>query len=270
MSESIDRKKFIKNSFMYVAGATAAVAGISALGNDEIYANEGEVKHPFKYDKIEPEEGRILAHDAYYNGGCGYAGFHGIVKLLQDKVGGPYNGIPTKLMSFSGGGIKGWGTICGALNGACAAINLSFDGKDSGKIINELMSWYSNTALPTDVSNQLAVDKKFAVDKEIGVLTQNISNSPLCHASVTGWCNASGHTVHSKEQKERCARLSGDTVAKAIQLMNDITDNKFNAAFVASEEIEKCNNCHGHKKDVGNVAAKMNCTSCHEPHPIEE
>lgn len=269
MSKNINRKKFLKNSLMYAVGATAGIAGLSALGNDDIYASEEKVKHPFIYKKQNPEEGRILAHDTYYKGGCGYAGFHGVVKLLQDNVGGAYNGIPTKLMSFSGGGIKGWGTICGALNGACAAINLSFNGKDSGKIINELMSWYCNTALPTDVSNKLAEDKKFEVDKGFAALTQNVSNSPLCHASVTGWCNVSGNTVHSPEQKERCARLSGDTVAKAIELMNNVADNKFEAEYVPADEIKKCNSCHGYKKDVENVASKMNCTSCHEPHPIE-
>ncbi len=268
MNNNINRKDFLKNSAKYVAGAAIGMAGFSMVSaNDE--NNTDPNKLPWKYAKLDVEEGRILGHDSYSGGGCGFAGFHGLMKMLQDKVGEPFTNIPTKMMSYGGGGIKGWGTVCGAINSAAAVINLVCDKKNSGEAINELFNWYSQSKFPTDVSNKYAKEKTFTVDNGIGTLPQSISNSPLCHASVTNWCSESGIAIHSKKQKERCARLSGDVVAKTIEILNNMNDETFMPVFAAAKPVTDCGSCHSGKGEVENTATKMNCISCHEPHVTE-
>ena len=51
------------------------------------------------------------------------------------------------MMRYGAGGIAGWGTVCGALNGACPIITL-VAGKDYNKLVNELMGWYAHNPLP--------------------------------------------------------------------------------------------------------------------------
>ncbi|RKY61795.1 MAG: hypothetical protein DRP99_06245 [Candidatus Latescibacterota bacterium] len=51
------------------------------------------------------------------------------------------------MMACGRGGVAGWGDLCGALNGACAAVNLVVE--DFTSIIDELMAWYVREAIPT-------------------------------------------------------------------------------------------------------------------------
>ncbi|MBO8126472.1 MAG: split soret cytochrome c precursor, partial [Firmicutes bacterium] len=88
---------------------------------------------------------------------------------------------------------------------------------------------------------------------------QSIAGNPLCHASVSNWCQASGKAENSDERKDRCAKVSGDVAAKAIEMLNAYFDNKFAAAYKIPEEVERCRGCHVGK----NTLAKMNCAPCH-------
>ena len=222
---------------------------------------------PWPYTKLDPEQGRILGHDYYSKGGCGYAGFAGILVPLQEKKGDPFTRVPAEMFGFAGEGIKGWGTICGALNGASAAVSLVCDSKHSGQVINELIGWYTEALLPTDTSNLYAVSDRYTVKKDIAELPQNTSGSPLCHVSLTGWCEFSGFSVGSPEQVERCARLSGDVVAKTTALLNAQKDGTFKTEYQSPESISDCLGCHGRKQEVSNVSTKMSCVMCHnDPH----
>lgn len=226
---------------------------------------------PWTYVKLDMETVRKKGHAKYYEGDCCFGAFAGIVEALQEVVGFPFTQVPMKMMEFGAGGVAGWGTTCGSLIGASAAINLVTDKATAAKLVGELLAWYSQTPFPSQTSNKYAVEHAFLVkeyksDKE---LPQSVSNSPLCHVSVTKWCQASGMASGSKERSERCGRLTGDVAAKAVELLNANLAGSFASAFKLSDETQGCMTCHtkGENFAMGQFTqGKMECTSCHEPH----
>jgi len=267
VGDRITRKDFCRNAAKYIAGAAAGVTGLHLLSSRRSLAKTEAKSLPWPYVKLEPGLVRKKAHDYFYQGGCCFAGFPGILKELQEKEGEPFTAIPAEMMSFGGGGVKGWGTLCGALNGVFAAINLVCDGRTSGVIINELMGWYTQEPLPSKLSNQFAENKEYGVDKGIAALPQSVSGSPLCHISTTRWSVNAGYPADSKERYERCARLTGDVVAKAVMLLNDNRTDKFQKSFTSLKSTSDCLGCHGPKQEVNNVSAKLRCVQCHDdPH----
>jgi hypothetical protein len=170
-------------------------------------------------------------------------------------------------MSFGGAGVKGWGTLCGTLNGVFAAISLVSSPETTGKLVDDLMGWYARSRLPTAKSAEYAEKGAFKVDKGIKEIPQSRSGSPLCHISVTRWCKATEMSSDSPERFERCARLSGDVAARAITLLNKHAENTFENQYGISATAFECNKCHGPKGEEANVLAKMDCAQCHgDPH----
>jgi hypothetical protein len=266
MSPSLSRRGFFSNAAKHAAGVSAGFVGLGILAANRSLAQSQNPPWPWPYAKLDPDYVRILGHDSYYVNGCGYAGFYAIIQALAEKVGAPFNSIPPELMTFGYGGVIGWGTLCGALNGASAAMSLVTDKTTMAKIVNELVGWYTQTKFPSDKSNEFAQKHTFKDNRYDGVLSQNVSGSPLCHQSVTGWCLQAGFAEASAERKERCARLSGDVAAHAVELLNQTVDNAFVATYVAPKTIGACMTCHG-TGSLDNVAAKSECTQCHDdPH----
>jgi len=264
MLKEISRKSFLREAPRYVAGAVVGlgVGQLSRPGGAE--PRPASKPLPWPYQPLDPETVRKTAHDGFYEHGCGHAGFAGILRHLVDKVGEPFSLLPLEMMGYASGGIKAWGTVCGALNGACAAIGLVCDSRTAGRIIDELMLWYTQSPLPGDISNGYAEKGDYGVDKKIPSLPQSISGSPLCHISTTRWCVKAGYTAESAERFERCARLSGDVAAKAVALLNDQAAGRFTAVYTLPEAASGCLACHGPKGEVRNVAAKLDCTQCHD------
>ena len=270
MTEKITRKKFFEDTFKYTAGAVVGVAGFGAFSTCAEHSEPQIRSWPWTYAKLDPEAARKLGHDNFYKMGCCYGTFAGIILQLRDKVGEPFTSLPLEMMSYGGGGVKGWGTLCGTLNAAAAAISLVRDGNISTLIINELMGWYTEALLPGEKSNMYAESGEFAVDRGIKTLAQNQSGSPLCHVSVTKWCRASGFDIGSPEQKERCARVAGDVAAKAVMLLNTQEDGLFKAEYVMPASTAECLECHGPEKEVACADHKMLCVQCHgQPHEEE-
>lgn len=273
MNEITSRRQFLRQSFKYGAAATAGAAvaatGLQAIAPHKLFAASPQTHAwPWPYAKLDPEFCRKLGHDSYWSGkGCSYAGFHPIIAALRAEVGGPYYNIPTELMIYGHGGGVGWGMLCGALNGAAAAISLVCEKKTADMLVNELFAWYSETMLPTDLSNQYAVEKKYGINKCDQIIPPCKSGSPLCHVSSTNWCMTTGEEITCADRKERCARLTGDSVAYAIQILNDNYDKKFKPLYAQSTTATNCNSCHGEKGTHVNVLSKMNCIQCHgDPH----
>lgn len=126
-------------------------------------------------------------------------------------------------------------------------------------------------AFPSDISNQYAVEHAFLVEeyKSDKKLPQSVSNSPLCHVSVTEWCRTAQMASGSKERAERCGRLAGDVAAKAVELLNANLASSFVPVFEFSQDTQGCTTCHssGENYDMGQFTqGKMECMGCHEPH----
>ncbi len=126
---------------------------------------------------------------------------------------------------------------------------VSFGGRDARAFISDLLTWYSETALPTNI---LA---------PTGDLPQSKAASNLCHVSLTRWCRTSGFASGSPERAERCARVAGDVAAKAVELLNGGTLGR-----EVPPEKTVCRSCHymGPAYDSGQFThGEMNCLTCH-------
>ena len=212
------------------------------------------VQWPWPYVELDPKVVAEKGHESYYVAGCAYGTFNAIISALREKVGEPFTHMPTEMLRFGEGGGVGWATLCGALNGSAAAINLV--SKDYAKIVNELIGWYTTTAFPTFKPSKPKVE----------ISVTSVSGSPLCHVSVTEWCNASGFKAESPERSERCARLAGQVAAHAVELLNQEASGKFKASFTPAASVNTCAPCHLKGGTIENARGKMDCVQCHTPH----
>ena len=261
MTEEVSRRAFVQMAGAAVGGlALGAIGGYSFLSPKETII-EKEVpqevsEHPWTYSKLDVDKVKERAYAAYFEHGCSYGAFEGIVGELQDTVGHPFTSMPTIMSKYGKGGTVGFGTLCGALNGAAMAINLV---SNDLSMVTEVVGEYTEIAYPT---YKPAVTKKTDAD-----LPTSVSGSPLCHVSVTKWCEASGFGSGSDERKERCGRLTAEVAGRAVEILNAMSDGVFTAAFVNPDSVTGCNSCHYDDGTVANVHAKSECTQCHgDPH----
>lgn len=263
MANEITRKDFLTSTSKYAVGAVIGVAGLDILSGGKIMASGKGTTWPLPYVALDPDEARIKGHYLYYNDkDCCSGCFGGVSELLKEKLPDPWANIPMEVMLYGRGGGNGWGTTCGCLNGGAAIISLVADKASSGALINELWGWYTQEYLPTDRSNEFAVQGKFSVHKYDDKLVPSISGSPLCHASVSQWCVVANKKVGDAERKERCARVTGDTAAKTVEILNAFFAKTFKATFVTPGDNKSCQGCHGSTL-LNNVMTQMSCTPCH-------
>ncbi len=267
MNPQLTRKEFLRTGTKVAAGFAVGATVLGVMDQKSFGSPAQLPPWPWTYPTIDVEQARINGHDAYWSGkGCCYGAFHGLFQTLRDAVGEPFTTFPDEIMVFGAGGGVGWGGTCGAIVGASAAISVLSEKAVSDKLVNELFGWYTLTELPTATSNQLAVEQKYGVNKINDVLPQNIAHSPLCHASVTMWCEHASKKVSDLDRKERCARVTGDCAAYAAKLLNDQLLSQFNPLYTTPAGVTACNACHGAAL-LDNVASKMECASCHgDPH----
>ncbi len=239
--------------------AVGAIGGYSLIPPKEtIVEVQKEVEMPvpdwpWAYTRLDVEAVKNRAYAAYFESGCAYGAFEGIMGELRENVGFPFTSVPSKMMIFGKGGALGWGATCGALNGALAAVNLVTS--DYGNVGGEIIGEYTETAYP---SWKPAETVKTDID-----LPTSVSGSPLCHVSVTNWCVESGYASGSNERKERCGRLTGEVAGRAAEMLNALLDGAFVPAFQIPASTTSCNNCHYDDGTVANVHAKDDCVQCH-------
>jgi hypothetical protein len=131
------------------------------------------------------------------------------------------------------------------------------DAKTGDALIDQLYSWYSSQMLPDYKPKTPKFDIKATA-----------SESPLCHVSVTRWCEESGFAALSPERAERCAQLTASVAKKTAELLNDSTAGTVFPAYANSSEVGGCLVCHGKGGANENVhmSKSENCAICHEPH----
>ncbi|MCT4591372.1 MAG: C-GCAxxG-C-C family protein [Carboxylicivirga sp.] len=207
------------------------------------------------YKPLVPSETAEIAYDLYKEGGCMYAVGKSIISQLANRYGEPYSSFPMQVLKYGHGGIEGFGTTCGTLNGAAAVVSLLIsDKKVKSALVAELFQWYQETSFP------IFVPQKPIVDTEMPV---SIAGSPLCHVSTSKWIAISGKRIESKERKERCRRLSSDVANKTVELLNKYVNDE----YVAHDRINtsrECMACHGSKGKLGNTSGMMDCDACHD------
>lgn len=266
MNKKFSRKNFLLQSSKVTLGAVAGVVGVNAIAGEKIMAKTNEAQWPYPYTTLDPEKARVRAHYHYFNDlDCCAGVFAGIVDCLVDELGDPWTNFPVEIMLYGRGGGTGWGSTCGVLNGAAALISLVTEKAPSGALVNEVWGWYTTENLPTDAANSAT----YEVVKYEGALPQNIAGSPLCHASVSQWCNVAGKKVGDIERKERCARVAGDAAAKTVEVLNAHFAQSFAGTFTTPESNAVCMGCHGGEA-MSNVFTNMECASCHTDEPVHD
>jgi len=268
-----DRRNFLKNSlYTAVAGVTVAT-GLQAASNSTAEAAVGSTKnvHPYGYLPLDGDEirqraydsacGLLPASDGSSHNACAFGVFNAIIgRLAELDPNSGHANIPTQMMEWGAGGVAGYGSICGALNGACAAIGLICANNDAKLFISDLLTWYSEALLPTPLSQ---IYLKPLPGFETVEIAESVAASNLCHSSVTSWCKVSGIASSSPLRKERCKRLVGDVAAKVVELLNSGIGGTYGNP---RDNSSNCGQCHysGPNYDAGqNTRGKMNCYSCH-------
>jgi len=250
-----ERRDLVK---LLAAGAGTAVLTPVIAQNIGATPATDRPEVPWRYRKLDPVAVAERAYPAYYKGGCCYASFEGIVGELKKEAGHPYTTMPTEMMIFGEGGVAGISSLCGALNGAAAAVFLVAGGFDPKKkdeafaLIRELFAWYDHEALP----NYRPVNARYEIKA-------SVSKSPLCHASVTNWCKASGFKSFSPERAERCGWLAASTARHAVELLNRNAASAFKATYRLSTGTQSCRNCHDKGGKLENSRGMMDCGGCH-------
>ncbi len=212
---------------------------------------------------------REYAFNHYFDGGCMHGAATGLMQAFKEAFPDPIDGwdlLPYGMYKYGSGGVVGWGTLCGVLNGCMAVLNLV--GLHSA-LGNNLMGWYTTTLFPTaNCEGFIAATGQAAIpDKDVRAHT--ISQSPLCHISISKWCKAAGVSVTdtsltgTKYKDDRCGKICADAAAKTAELINEYAMNgSIAASFTAPAEYKSCLDCHSDRQDQ---VGKMDCLGCHVP-----
>ncbi len=299
--KDLHRRNFIKGAAVLSGAAICGVATANtATAADVLPENFVPPAMPWGYVELDPEYVRKLGHLGYYLEECGGGAFWAIMTALKEKIGYPYTltPMPTKekfieilegkhkgephpqvMMQHGVGGLVNYGSLCGAPNGAAAAINCAVPFKAVKEIVPRLMRYYETEAFPNKKSNEYAVNNEFLVPKYKSQksLPRSSGHSVLCHVSVGKWCEHSGYASGSKERSERCARVTADTAAMAVTLLNAHMKGELETVFPMklSQDTVSCKVCHfkGKKYEAGQFTrGSMECSSCHNdmtPHMAE-
>ena len=241
------------------ATTVGAVAGTAVLGGGASAA--AAVRHaqadarrklatvPWPYVPLDPDRVASRAFTAYEKGHCMFGAFDALVGSVADELGDPYASFPFAVMKYGAGGVNGWATICGALNGSAAAFELL--SREPGPLVDALFAWYQREPLPDLVL-------KAATHENV----QSISGSPLCHTSVSRWCEASGKKSYSAERKERCGILTASVARRSAELLNAQAARRPLPVTPAAVGAG-CAGCHEKDGSLENTRSKMDCQGCH-------
>jgi len=214
-----------------------------------------QVEDDWKYSPLDPIVTAELAYKYYTEGSCMFATVNSIISQLVENIGEPYKSFPIHLFKYGHGGVGGYGSICGTLNGAAALIGLLVtDNSVRDKMIADVFRWYEKEPLPEFNPQSSSYDY---------IPVKSISHSILCHASNTNWCKTSGFKVNSNERKERCRRMTSDVAKKVAIAINEIFTDTYTTNVYSDETVNTCVTCHGSTGKVNNTTVKMSCNSCH-------
>ncbi len=252
---NLSRRKFLGAVPKVVTGA---VLGAGVLGVGPVATNEAKAQSappfPWPYQALDPVRVAERAYAGFYAKGCMYGVFEGIIGELGEALGEPYASFPMAMMKYGAGGINGtWGTLCGCLNGAAAAISLVSGAP--GPLIDEVYFWYSQELLPNYKPQTPRYD-----------IVGSVSGSPICHGSVQNWCEASGLAATSPQRAERCGWLTASVAKYTAEQLNKQVTGSFSSAHQRPADSRYCAECHSilapdaKKVDHGK---RMDCGQCH-------
>jgi hypothetical protein len=283
MSDNLmSRRKFLAGTGL-VLGATS-ISGVALL-KDADPAEAVGTAIPWAYptvpaDQPNPEAVARRAWEIYFKSGCAEAVWYSCVEALAAIPGAnqaDWASLPANMFRFGGGGIAGWGTICGTLNGAAAFISMAV-GQNTvndvpgwthrNNLINGVFQYYATTALPTNNTYKSSQGVLGALGAwtpaapaavPIANAPTSTANSPLCHSSLVQWTETTGNYDASPAQRDRCGKACFDVAFKTISMLNTYHELNTAPPVALDPSVAACGSCH---KDY--TGAKMACGSCHD------
>ncbi len=252
-----DRRRFLAS-----VGGLGALAGLAAYPGLAREAHRSEAaggepapavpldvisRVPWPYQPLDPDATAQAAFQAYLKGLCMRGVFEGVVGQVASRLGPPYTVLPFAMFGYGAGGVGGWGTLCGTLNGAAAALALL--SANPAPLIAALFAWYEAEALPDHVPAGARFPN-----------TPVAAGSVLCHASVAAWRRAAKKPFSSPERFERCGLLAASVARKTVLLLNAAPPSPppLDAASAG------CLGCHG-RGGTPTATGRMRCEPCHTP-----
>ncbi len=274
MDQKFDRRQLLKT--MGVSSLALGLAGTVTLAHAKKKDSEippspyygaaklkkGHAKRKrWPYVELDPDEVAQRAYWGYYQGECMYGVAAAVIDTLREKIGGPWDAFPSQAALYGSGGVLGWATLCGANNAVGLIAGLV--ARDPMAVIDELYAFYSYAKLP----NFFPKERKHPDMK----IVRSVSDSVLCHVSVTNWCAASGHKAFAPERSERCGLVVASVAKKLVETLNADAKKEFVAAYPIPESVQECRGCHDKGSELENTRGKMECVTCHtdqkEDHP---
>ncbi len=199
------RREFLRMAGKGAVGAVA-LSAIPSIMKPALADGVEAPAYPWTYVQVDKDVVREHAYESFYSaGGCCAGVAAGILEVMANQYGYPYNQIPAAMFANGAGGY-GASSLCGSLGGACAVIGLFCDPKDSRAIRDELYAWYKSTAFPI-------------YQPKIQSIT-TVSESIQCADSVGKYMAATGYAMGDDGRKARCAGVTADVAAKTIELLN--------------------------------------------------
>lgn len=197
----------------FLRGAGKAALGAAALSIAPLAAGSATAEEstlpvwPWKYVQVDKDKLLEHCYQMFYQyGGCGGGCFGGIIDLISEAAGIPYNTmIPGKAFAHAAGGY-GASSLCGSLGGALAAIGLFCEPADAAAIRDELYAWYREHEFPQ-------------YQPEYESIT-TVAHSVNCIDSVGTYMAATGYKMSDPQRKARCAAVTAEVAVKAITLLN--------------------------------------------------
>lgn len=260
--KNISRRKAIGAAGLAVGAFLSgrfSVSAVEATGSEKKVEGDAVVWKPVKLD---PQKVAARAYELYPKGSCMYAAFTSICLSMGEATAQVNPALskallnfPCQMMQYGHSGMGGQGTLCGAINGACALFGLFIPERSKvDTLAAELCGYYETAKLP------LFKPEKSTFEP----MAQSVSHSVLCHISQTSWCKASGQSPFSDFRSERCKRLTADIAAKAVEILNRYVENEKTVFKTVNTAQKSCTDCHGKKGPAANISAKMNCLPCHD------
>lgn len=202
------RREFLRTAGKAMLGA-AALTAVPAVLKPAKAEDIAAPAFPWTWPGLDVAEVQDKIYANFFaKGGCCAGVASGILDLLAEKYGYPYNQIDGRMFAHGGGGY-GRRNLCGSLGGAFAILNLFATGADMSGIRTKMYEWYESTNLPI---YQPADKPEHPV--------HTVAGSELCKDSVGNWMAASGYEFGSSERGTRCASLSADVGGRLVQHLN--------------------------------------------------
>ena len=259
-NDTFDRRRAL--GFLAGLGGAVTLGGTALLGKTLLAGTPTAApanpmaQLPWPYRHVDPDAAAQRAFEGYKTGHCMFGTFDAIVGSVAEQLGAPYTGFPFQMFIYGMGGVYGWGTLCGTLNGCAAAIQLL--SPNPGPVVDELFHWYENTLLPDFEPKGM----RFKTVK-------SRAGSPLCHPSIAKWCEASGKKAYSAERDERCGVLAASVARQCAMLLNAQAAGRFLPVTAVEARTKACMGCHEKGGPMENMRSKQSCAPCHSDQTLE-